>query len=73
MVTADDAPAYIMHGDKDETVPLQQSQLMVQKLKAAGVPVELSVKAGAGHGWKGMNDDEKEFIKWFDKYLKVKK
>lgn len=71
IVTADDAPAYLMHGDKDETVPLQQSQLMAQKLKAAGVPVELVVKAGAGHGWIGMNDDEKEFIKWFDKYLKL--
>jgi acetyl esterase/lipase len=73
MVTADDAPAYLMHGDKDETVPLQQSQLMAQKLKGAGVPVELSVKAGAGHGWKDMNEDEQEFIKWFDKYLKVRK
>jgi acetyl esterase/lipase len=72
MATSDDAPAYIMHGDKDVNVPLQQSQLMEEKLKAVKVPVTLTVKVGAGHGWKGMNEDEKEFIKWFDKYLMVK-
>jgi len=71
MVTVDDAPVYLMHGDKDDVVPIQQSQLMEKKLKDAGVPAILNVKKGAGHGWKNMNEDEKEFIKWFDKYLKV--
>ena len=73
MVTSDDAPAYLIHGDKDDVVPLQQSQLMEQKLRAAGVVVKLTVKEGAAHGWKNEIDDEKEFIKWFDKYLKVSK
>lgn len=73
MVTKDDAPAYIIHGDKDDVVPLQQSQLMEQKLKAGGIPVTLILKPGAGHGWESMNDDEKGFIAWFDKYLKVGK
>lgn len=73
LATADDAPAYIMHGDADPLVPIQQSQLMAAKLKAAGIPVTLTVKPGAVHGWKGMNDDEKEFILWFDKYLMVKR
>lgn len=73
IVTKDDAPVYMMHGDKDDVVPLQQSQLMEQKLKAAGIPVTLTIKSGAGHGWKNMDEDEKEFIKWFDKYLKVTK
>ena len=73
MVTADDAPAYIMHGDKDKLVPLQQSKLMEEKLLAAKVPVQLTVKAGADHGWKSMIEDEKEFVKWFDTYLKVKR
>lgn len=71
IVTKDDAPIYIMHGDKDVVVPLQQSQLMEQKLKAAGIPVTLTVKPGADHGWGSMNEDEKEFVKWFDKHLKV--
>ncbi|WP_276482382.1 alpha/beta hydrolase [Paraflavitalea pollutisoli] len=73
LVTADDAPTYIMHGDKDNEVPLQQSQWMEQKLKAAKVPVVLTVKPGAGHGWKGMEEDEKAFVQWFDQHLGVKR
>jgi acetyl esterase/lipase len=73
LVTADDAPTYIMHGDKDPQVPLQQSQWIQEKLKAAKVPVELSVKSGAGHGWEGMEKDEEAFVKWFDQHLGVKK
>jgi len=73
MVTSDDAPAYMIHGDKDDVVPLQQSQLMEQKLRAARVVVKLTVKEGAGHGWKNEIDDSKKFIEWFDKYLKVTK
>lgn len=73
LVTADDAPTYLIHGDKDTLVPLQQSQVMEQQLKAAGIPVTLTIKPGAGHGWPNMNEDEKEFVKWFDKYLKAGK
>lgn len=73
MVTADDAPTYIMHGDKDVLVPVQQSEWMEQKLKAAKVPVELSIKEGAGHGWKSMTADQENFIRWFDIYLQVKR
>lgn len=73
LVTADDAPTCLIHGDKDMEVPLQQSQWMQQKLKAANVPVALTVKPGAGHGWKGMEADELAFVKWFDQYLDVKK
>lgn len=73
LVTAGDAPTYIMHGDKDMEVPLQQSQWIIQKLKAANIPAELKVKSGAGHGWKGMEEDEQAFVQWFDQYLGVKK
>lgn len=33
----------------------------------------LAQKEGAGHGWKNMNADEKEFVAWFDKYLDNRK
>lgn len=72
LVTADDAPTYITHGDKDRVVPLQQSQLMQEKLLAAKVPVVLTIKPDAGHGWSNQAEERKEFVKWFDKYLKVK-
>ncbi len=70
-VDAGDAPALILHGDADELVPLQQSELIVEKFKEAGVPVELIVKKGAGHGvWPSMLiQDFSTIADWFDKHL----
>ena len=50
-VSSDDPPTMMIHGDKDYLVPLQQSQLIMAKLKEAGVPCELVVKTGEAHGW----------------------
>lgn len=69
-VTRDDPPTLIIHGDADTLVPLQQSQLMIAKLKETGIPAELVVKPGAGHGWPKMNEDMATFAAWFDKHLK---
>lgn len=49
-VTKDSAPLYIMHGTADPLVPLDQSQELADKLKAAGVEVTLDVVKGGGHG-----------------------
>jgi acetyl esterase/lipase len=68
-VTKDAAATLIFHGEKDPSVPLQQSQLMVARLKAASVPAELVVKAGAGHGWEGKSRDLDRIADWFDRYL----
>lgn len=70
LISKDDAPVYISHGDIDDVVPLQQSRHLVSKLKKAGVPVEVSVVKDAAHGWKDMNDDQKAFVAWFDRFLK---
>jgi acetyl esterase/lipase len=69
-VTAQSAPALIVHGDKDLLVPLQQGELMVEKLKAAGVDAELVVEPGAAHGWPNMEKHGPQFVAWFDKHLK---
>ena len=69
-VTKDSAPALIFHGDADTLVPIQQAEIMIAKLKENGVPCELVVKKGAGHGWKGIDQDVKVLADWFDKYLK---
>ena len=69
-VTPDDPPTLIVHGDQDRLVPLQQSELIIEKLKKAGVATNLVVKKGAGHGWLGLDKDESQLIDWFDKYLK---
>jgi acetyl esterase/lipase len=69
-VSPDDPPTLIVHGDRDELVPLQQSKTFVEKLKGAGVEAKLVVKAGAGHGWTDMANDLGAFADWFDDHLK---
>lgn len=69
-VSPDDPPTLIIHGDQDRLVPLQQSELMIDKLKKAGVETKLVVKKGAGYGWLGMDKDENQVISWFDKHLR---
>src|SRR4029077_8359061 len=56
-VTADTPPTLIIHGDADTLVPIQQSRMMIAKLKEAQVPAELVVKPGAGHGWPKLEED----------------
>ncbi len=47
-------PMMVYHGDRDQTVPLNQSDLFVEKAKKSGQPVEYHVLADYGHGpaWK---------------------
>ena len=50
-IRADAPPFLIVHGDRDPIVPLHQSELLADALRAAGVPVRLITVAGAGHGF----------------------
>lgn len=43
-------PIMVYHGDRDQTVPLIQSELFVDKAKAAKKPVEYHVLADYAHG-----------------------
>ncbi len=67
--SAEAPPTLLIHGDKDNLVPLQQSQLMYDKLKSLGVPSELIVRKGAGHGGLAFLKDLDLFADWFDRYL----
>jgi acetyl esterase/lipase len=69
-VTKESPPTLIIHGDADTLVPIQQAELIIAKLKDAGVTCELVVKKGAGHGGAAFSDTAKLFADWFDKYLK---
>ena len=72
-VDAVSAPTLFFHGDKDETVPLQQSQTMLDRLEKAGVPAELIVWKGFGHGnVLKVYKDLPKVADWFDTHL-VKK
>lgn len=69
-VTADDPPFYLIHGDRDDLVPIAQSELMEAALKKAGVPVTLEVVKGAGHGFGRPKPDMMARIKaFFDAHL----
>ena len=68
-VSAGDAPTLIYHGDADKLVPVQQSEVMVARLKQAGVDAKLVVKPRAGHGWLTMTQDMEAFADWFDAHL----
>jgi acetyl esterase/lipase len=71
--TAQSSPTLLIHGDKDELVPLQQSERFAARLKDLGVPVKLEVKKGAGHGWLTILSDMSTMADWFDEQLLGKK
>lgn len=54
-ITPDDPPFLILHGDRDRTVPLTQSQEFYDKLIAGGVEAHLVIVKGGGHG---LNDPD---------------
>ena len=69
-ISSDDPPVFILHGDVDGIVPLQQSESFITKLKEAGVVNKLIIKKGVGHGVEDMLPELYQFVDWFDKYLK---
>jgi len=50
-VTADDPPFLLIHGDQDTVVPVEQSQLMYERLVQANVPAQLVIVSNAGHAF----------------------
>jgi len=72
-VSKDSAPTLIIHGDSDTLVPIQQSERIMARFKEAGVPAQLVVKHGAGHGWLTIALDMPTIADWFDKYLRESK
>ena len=69
-VSTDDPPIFIIHGDADMTVPVQQSQTFIAKLKEAGVANNFVIKKGGRHNPDDMKPELDHFVDWFDKYLK---
>jgi acetyl esterase/lipase len=73
-VTRQLPPTLIIHGDRDEVVPLQQAESFVAKARSVGVSnVELIIRPGKGHGWGDFwksEEDISAFADWFDRHLK---
>ena len=45
-------PLLVLHGDVDPVVPVEQSQVFVERVRAAGGDATLHVYAGEGHGFR---------------------
>jgi acetyl esterase/lipase len=71
-VTPNAAPTLCIHGTKDPYVHHEQSEWLVEKLKAAGVEAELVLLDGAGHGFKGADAEraEKAMLDFLARHLK---
>lgn len=65
-------PTFIVHGDADTLVPLDQSERFTTAAQQAGATVRLEVRSGQGHGWPSMIFDIVRFADWFDQHLSAK-
>lgn len=70
-VTADDAPALLIVGRKDELVPMKHSEDIHAAFQAQGVPSELLVFDESDHGLRepDMRQAMTALVAWFQKYL----
>lgn len=57
-------PISVYHGEKDEGVKLEESQEMVDAIKAAGGDVQLTVYPGVGHDSWTQTYDDPGFYEW---------
>ena len=70
-ISADDPPTLIMHGDKDETVPVKEGYAFQKAFQEKGVETKLIIFPGATHSFQG-EDLRRASIalgEWFSKYL----
>jgi dipeptidyl aminopeptidase/acylaminoacyl peptidase len=74
-VSRDAAPFLIMHGDKDDVVPLSQSVKLAEALKHAGVEVRFQVYKVAGHGGRAFTSPEswRMIEDFFARHLRAEK
>jgi dipeptidyl aminopeptidase/acylaminoacyl peptidase len=54
-------PLLVLHGDVDPVVPVHQSRVLVERVRAAGGVVELHVYPGEGHGFRQRDHQLDEF------------
>lgn len=62
-------PVFIIHGDADTLVPLEQSRRFQQRAGELNRKVELIVRPGKAHGWPSMFWDAHLFSRWMAERL----
>lgn len=73
-VSPDDPPTLLIHGDKDQIVPLAHSQKILAEFERHEVPCRLLVIRNAKHGFRGGDAGRASdaTVAWFEKYLAPK-
>jgi acetyl esterase/lipase len=70
-VSPDDPPTLLIHGDKDELVPISNSKIIYEAFQKANVKTDFITITGAGHGFQG--EDAKRataaMVSWFEQTL----
>ena len=70
-VSDDDPPVLLIHGDRDELVPVAHSIRLHEALDAAGVVNDLMIVEGAAHGFRGADRQQAQqaTVAFFERYL----
>lgn len=66
-------PLLVQHGANDTNVPVIEAEQVVEALKKNNVPVQYTLFADEGHGWRKTKNritSTVELVDWFVKYLK---
>lgn len=72
MVSADDPPTLLLHGDADTLVDISHSERMYAALQEAGVESEFVTYEGGDHGFRNPEHRRQAAtarLEWFNKYL----
>lgn len=66
-------PTLVMGGEKDWNVPIQNGEQLYQALRRLGVPTQLVVYPGQGHGLRVpsyQKDRYERYLAWYDRWVK---
>jgi acetyl esterase/lipase len=71
-VDSQSPPTFILHGEDDNLVPVEQSRLLAKKLKQAGVKHDMVIYPNQRHGWRGrdLEDSFNRVKKFLDANVK---
>jgi dipeptidyl aminopeptidase/acylaminoacyl peptidase len=70
-VSPDDPPTLLIHGDKDDLVPISNSKVIYEAFQKNNVKAQFITIEGAGHGFRGedANRASAAMAAWFEETL----